>query len=182
MNKSSCRYAINRAIRDGIHINIDQYFDNFYELNRSFRVQKNISPFNVEPEFIKRYGVLFTAEIDGKILAGQFYLKNQNNLRWLLGASNRLKSDKSTATLIGNANRLLIWRAIKYGKERDIKEFDLGGYYTGKKKDSEKERINNFKKTFGGELVYHYNYEKYYSRICKLAFKTYNIKQKFFIF
>ena len=43
----------------------------------------------------------------------------------------------------------------------------MGGYYTGKTKDEQKEKINSFKKSFGSDVVTHYVYEKYYSSIFK---------------
>jgi hypothetical protein len=33
--------------------------------------------------------------------------------------------------------------------------FEIGGYYTGEKSDPQKERINQFQKSFGGELITH---------------------------
>lgn len=177
MSKSSCRYAIKRAMRDGVTVKVNQNYSNFYDLNRSFRRHKKISSFNIDPEFMKKYGTLFTAEIDNEILTGQFYLNDENNMRWLLGASKRLETDNVTATLIGNANRLLIWEAIKYCKEQDIKEFDFGGYYIGEKHDEPRERINLFKRSFGGKIFPIYTYEKIYSIKYQLAKKIYNIKK-----
>ncbi|NQE54743.1 hypothetical protein C5S29_14225 [ANME-1 cluster archaeon GoMg3.2] len=116
-------------------------------------------------------------EFDGEIIGGQFYLEDENNIRWLVGASKRLEVDRNQATLIGNANRLVIWQAIQYAKEKGIKEFDMGGYYTREAKDVQKERINAFKKSFGGELVTHYIYHKDYSRIYKIAKWIYQLKE-----
>ena len=48
-------------------------------------------------------------------------------------------------SLIGAANRLKIWEAIRYAKNAGIGKFDMGGYYTGKKADPQKEGINIFK-------------------------------------
>jgi lipid II:glycine glycyltransferase (peptidoglycan interpeptide bridge formation enzyme) len=179
MNKSSCRYAINRAKRDGVKIKINQNYEDFNTINISFRENKKLLGSLQNLSFLKKYGILFVSEYNGEIIGGQFYIKNENYMRWLIGASKRLEVDEEKATLIGNANRLMVWQAINYAKEKGIKEFDMGGYYTGKKKDSQKERINNFKRSFGGELVIHYNYEKYYSRVCELAFKVYNLSHKF---
>jgi lipid II:glycine glycyltransferase (peptidoglycan interpeptide bridge formation enzyme) len=181
MNQASCRRYINRAIRENITIKINQNYDEFEKIYRSFREEKELGG-GESIEILKKYGTLFVANYEGKVLGGVFYLENNNIIRGWYTATKRLEANKETQKIIGDANRLLHWEAIKYSKSKGIKVFDWGGYYIGKKKDPEKERINNFKKTFGGELVYRYNYEKYYSRICKLAFKTYNMTQQFFIF
>ena len=177
MSKSSCRYAINRAKRDGVKIKLNQNYKEFYEINRSFRENKGLQIGSEKIEFMEKHGTLFVAEFDGEILCGQFYLEDENNIRWLIGASKRLEVNKEIATLIGNANRLITWQAIQYAKEKGIKEFDMGGYYTGKAKDEQKERINIFKQSFGGKLTTHYIYQKDYSKIYKLAKKIYQLKQ-----
>lgn len=124
-------------------------------------------------DFMKKYGTLFVAEFDGEIIAGQLYLEDENYIRWLVGASKRLEVDSNKAILISCTNRLIIWEAIKYAKEKGIKEFDFGGYYTGKEKDKQKEKINVFKKSFGGELTIQYTYKKYYSKIYQIIKQAY---------
>lgn len=169
MDKSSCRYAIRRAERDGVKIKINQNYDEFYKINASFRENKKLPPnLHATPEFMKSCGTLFIAESNGEIIGGSFFIEDENNLRWFLGASKRLESDRKKAILIGNANRLIIWEAIKYAKQKKLKEFDLGGYYIKKAKNEQKERINIFKKSFGGKLSTHYIYEKDYSLLFKI--------------
>lgn len=170
MGKKSCRYEVNRAKRDGVIVKTNQNFNEFYQMDKSFREKRGLATASLRrPEFMRRYGTLFTAEVDRKLIAGQFYLEDKNNIRWLLGASRRLEVDRDKAIMIGCANRLIIWEAIKYAKEKGIKEFDMGGYYTGEDKDDPRYTINIFKRSFGGELTTHYIYEKIYSKICKLA-------------
>lgn len=179
MGKKSCRYEIKRAKREGIQIKLNQAYEQFYEINRLFRRGKGLSGLT-SPEFMRKSGTLFTAEYEGEIIAGQLYLEDKDNIRWLLGASKRLEVDKEKAILIGCGNRLMIWEAINYAKGKGIKEFDMGGYYTGKVKDEQKERINIFKKSFGGKLTTHYIYQKDYSKIYKVAQKAYQLKQKLY--
>ena len=168
MDKSSCRYAINRAIRDGVEVKIDKNYDEFLKIYRKFMIKK------VYPTFLSRlydpkleimergYGVLFTAEWEGEVLGGCYFIHDEENIRWLVGASKRLEVDRKKATLIGNANRLIIWEAIKWAKERGIKEFDLGGYSLEAESNPNDPRygINKFKKSFGGKLVTRYFYYK----------------------
>jgi len=171
MDKSSCRYSVNRAEKQGLIIKINQNYKDFYQINRLFRKKKKLSQsFSWNLELMEKYGTLFVAEFKGEIIAGCLFLEDKDNIRWLFGASKRLQADKTKATLIGNANHLIIWQAIKYAKAKTIKEFDFGGYYLGQ--DKEKERINRFKKSFGGKLATHYIYEKFYSKLLKILWKT----------
>lgn len=177
MDKSSCRYMINSANKRKINIIINEKIDDFIKINKSFRNKKGLLGLKLSSEFIKKFGVLFIAELDGDILGGQLYLKDSNNMRWLVGASNRLSVTKEKAILIGYANRLLVWEAIKYAKYNGIINFDFGGYYKGTE-DKEKIGINKFKESFGGKLFVNYICRKNYSKIYEFAFF---IKQRLFI-
>jgi lipid II:glycine glycyltransferase (peptidoglycan interpeptide bridge formation enzyme) len=170
-DRKSCRYAINRAIKEGIQVKLNADWDKFYMLEKNFRLKKGLPIASHIPDEIKGRGaILFTAYLGGELVAGHIYLKNDEHMRWLRAASKRLEVDRRKATLIGCANRLLIWEAIKYAKEKGIKEFDMGGYYIGPPNE-ELEKINNFKKSFGGTIVTKYNYFKDYSTIYALIKK-----------
>lgn len=177
MDSSSCRYVIKKAEKGGIKIKLNQRREDFYRLNKQFKTSKGLGARNTDSlGFIERYGTLFTAEFQKEMIAGCLFLEDKNNIRWLLGASKRLNNIKSK--LSGDANRLLLWEAIKYAKEKGIKEFDFGGYYTGEKKDEQKEKINFFKKGFGGKLITHYTYQKGYSKFYKILESIYNLKNR----
>ena len=176
MGKKSCRYEINRAKREEVIVKINQDSNEFYQMDRSFRAKKGLGTGSLyHPEFMRKYGTLFTAEVTGETIAGQFYLEDENNIRWLVGASKRLEVDRDKAIVIGCANRLIIWEAIKYAKEKGIKEFDFGGYYTGGDTNDPRYSINIFKQSFGGELTTLYNYDKVYSRAYKWASSLYRL-------
>jgi len=168
MKKPSCRYSINKAKKEGVVIRVNQGYEIFYNLNSEFRKLKGLPEYNVDVEYMKKNGILFLSEFQGKIIGGQFYLSDGKNMRWLLGASRRLE-DTTIGTMISNSYRLLIWEAIKYAKEKGMITFDMGGYYTREKHDAQKEGINIFKKSFGGELVTHFIYQKDYSKIYSLV-------------
>lgn len=175
----SCRQAITRAQKIGVKIKINENYKEFEDIYIQFRQNKRISSYEVGKDFIKRYGTIFAAEFEGEIIGVRLYLEDEDNIRGLIGASKRLEVNKERAKLIGNANRLMVWEAIKYSKKKGIKEFDLGGYYTGKYIDTQKENINVFKKSFGGELVTHYIYERSYLKTYKLAKNIFQTEQKF---
>ena len=177
-DKKSCQYGIKRAVREGIEIRLNQDFEQFFELNRSFRTNKGLPVGSEKIETMKKYGTLFTALFEREIIGGQLYLADKDNIRWLLGASKRLEVKKEKEVIIGFGNRLMIWEAIKYAKDKGLREFDFGGFYTGKAEDSQKEGINVFKKSFGGKLVTHYTYRKDYSRILSLARWIYQLQSR----
>lgn len=179
MSGSDCRRSIRNAEEIGIKIKLNQNYKEFFEINQLFRKEKGLDAYSESIEFMNKYGTLFLAEYNGEILLGHLYLEDKNNIRWLISASKRLDVDKEKARIIGNANKFTIWNAIKYAKDKGIKEFDFGGYYTGEKKDIQKENINKFKKNFGGKLVTYYIYEKDYSKLFTLTKKIYEFKKIF---
>ncbi len=178
MSRTGCRQTIKEAEKIGVKINLNQNYEEFFEINLLFRKNKGLNTYSESVEFMKKYCTLFTAEFDGEILLGHLFLEDKNNIRALISGSKRFNVDKEKVRLIANANKLSIWNAIKYAKDKGIKEYDMGGYYTGEKKDVQKENINIFKKSFGGKLVTHYVYEKDYSKLFTLTKKIFNIKKK----
>ena len=162
MDKSSCRYVIKKAEKENIIAKTSEKREEFYRLNKDFRKTKGLGMgMACSLDFIKKNGTLFSAEHSGEMISGSLFLEDKENIRWLLGASKRFEKG-SAASLAGGANRLMLWEAIKYAKEKGLKEFDFGGISA--KKEGPK---NNFKQSFGGELTTHYIYEKDYSFIFK---------------
>ncbi|UCE75217.1 MAG: peptidoglycan bridge formation glycyltransferase FemA/FemB family protein, partial [Methanomassiliicoccales archaeon] len=179
MNKT-CKNLINKAMRQKIVVRLSENYEEFYKMLTRFRKKKGLSGLIERFDVIRKYGTLFVAEFDRKTLAGNIYLEDDNNIRWWIGASKRLDVDKNMQKMIGDANRLLIWEAMKYAKEKGIKEFDMGGYYTGGDKNDPTYTINIFKQGFGGELTMYYTYERDYSKIHRFVGKFFRLKQALF--
>jgi lipid II:glycine glycyltransferase (peptidoglycan interpeptide bridge formation enzyme) len=120
---------------------------------------------------LKRYGTLFTAEAQGEIIGGHLFLEGETIIRSFLSASKRLGVDKERAAVIRRANRFMYWEAVKYAKEKGLLEFDWGGIFPDEvaEADPAKDHINRFKRSFGGERVQLYDYEKIYSRIYRIG-------------
>lgn len=169
MGKSSCRRSIKIATNEGVIIRVNQGYDTFYTLNSEFRKEKGLPEYNVDIEFMKKHGVLILAEYDGEVLGGNFFICGSKKIRGLIAASKRLEQTGSMRMMIGHANRLMEWETIKYAKKMGMDTFDQGGYYTGETPDPQMERINQYKRSFGGELATHYIYQKDYSKIYSLA-------------
>lgn len=171
MSQSS-RRSINKAIKDGINIKRNENYDGFIQIVKRFRKEKGLKPIRLTTDFMKKHATLFVAEFNREIICGQLYLEDEDNICWHIGASERLTSSAEKAKLIAKANRLIVWEAIKYSKDKGIKEFDLGGCQVGNN-DSSKAEDSTFKKRFGGKVAKRYYYLKSYSKISKLALKIY---------
>ena len=161
--KANYRNEISRARREGITVALNEGYDQFNLLNKDFREKKGLGNSPLDREAIEKHGTLFLAKYNGEAVVGQVYLRDEGNMRWVIGASKRLNSDKNLSKVIGFGNRLLVWEAIRFAKEKGVREFDMGGYYTGNDESDERHKINAFKKGFGGRIVTHYNYQKCYS-------------------
>ena len=184
MNRNT-KYCIRKGERDGIIVEKNNNYKQFYEMYISFKEQKGLKSLfeifgvgKVTLEDMKNYGTLFTASYNGELLAGGIYLENKSIIKALLGASKRLEVDKNKKRLVGYANRLIEWETIKYAKEKGIKEFDMGGLWSEKEaeNDEKKKGINSFKLGFGGKIVNHYTYQKIYSRFYEFIYKLYTHK------
>jgi hypothetical protein len=173
MSKRS-RRGIRDAKRFGVEIVRNQEHEKFRELYLAFRRAMGLSLRDSWGglDFVKRYGTLFVAELDGQMLVGRVYVEDLTHIRALISGSARLNLEKERQSVIAHANRLITWEAILYAKNKGIKEFDLGGYYFGK--EEQMERVNFFKSGFGGKLTPLYEYRKDYSRLFRFASKVYN--------
>jgi len=185
MDKSSCRYSIRKAERDGVEIVVNKHYDDFYKIYRSFRQKKGLESGligllgmgSLKLEEIKKYGLLFVAKHEDDVLGGHLYLHDDSSIIFWQAATKRLDVGKDKAKLIGNASKLIHWEAIKYAKEMGIEEFDMGGLFPEEdaKKDISKYNINFFKLSFGGKIIKVYHYKKIYSKLYKFGSNLYNI-------
>ncbi|MHC1688640.1 MAG: GNAT family N-acetyltransferase [Methanothrix sp.] len=178
MDRKSCRNPINRALKSDIKIKKNKQFDEFYHINKEFVHKKGFGlPLSIglpNIDEMEKYGTLFLAEYNGEILCGQIYLTDGSDILLWMSASNRLNSNITKARLIGDANRLLHWEVIRYAKGERLKEFDWGGLWS-EEIDKNKQGINSFKLSFGGEIATRYSYLKIYSKSYNLIKLVYEL-------
>ena len=163
MAKKSCRYSIKRAIREGmvVYRNREKDYRAFYDLCYFFSVDRGLPMPRVrEIEIWRKYGILFTVEYRGEVIAGNLYFSDEKNIRWVIGVS-RKPEDGVNRSTTGWASALLIWETINYAKKNGLTEFDLGGCYIGEDKNDHRYNIRLFKEKFGGALTYRYTYYRY---------------------
>ncbi len=177
MEPKSCRYAIRRAARDSVKITINQDYEEFYQIYKSFSKQRGL-PGLEKLDTIKKYGTLFTAQFNGEILGGHVYLHDADTIMYWLAATKRLGEDRERRSLIGNASHLLHWEAIQYAKEKGFKEFDMGSLFAKDGKDYPGYSIDAFKRGFGGKVISRYQYSKDYSKIYTIARFLYSLLRR----
>ncbi len=186
------RRLINKAKKENIQIQINVHYDEFYNLYKEFMKQKKYTSFYglldqidfgaLSKNTMKNHGMLFTASYQNEIITGTIFLESQTTLSGFINASKRLMVDKTNAKRIGQANRLIIWEAIKYAKMNGKLEVDLGGIFTDEevRKDKVKKGIREFKMQFGGKKVTRYQYIKIYSKTLNfIYFLNYYISNLF---
>ncbi len=162
------RRGVENAKKRNVAVLKNQSYDEFYEMYTSFRRRKGLGKY-WGLDLIKKYGTLFLAVLNGKILCGTLFLEDSLCMRALLSGTTRFEGDKDYARLVSDAYRLLVWESIEYAAHKGIRTYDIGGYYTGERKDEELERNNAFKQSFGGKLTTLYDYTKDYDPLLRLA-------------
>ncbi|MBI2474659.1 MAG: hypothetical protein HYV68_03080 [Candidatus Taylorbacteria bacterium] len=155
---------IQKGQRKGIVVKQDNNWAGFRELYRSFREHKGI-PKDDESLF-EKHGLNFSAYLHGELLSSGVFITDRQNIRaWAL-ASKRLDGlDGKKKDIVGQANRLLIWEAIKYGKREGMLRFDLGGIAL--EENGVMPPLTIFKEAFGGARLKNYYYSKVYSPVLK---------------
>ncbi|MGM9484168.1 GNAT family N-acetyltransferase [Roseateles sp. NT4] len=88
---------------------------------------------------------------DGAWLAAHLYLVNHERTRLYHSAS--LTAEGADRQLVGRANKLLHWRALQHFKAAGLSTYDMGGISMGEALKA----IDDFKQSFGGQLVREYN-------------------------
>jgi len=165
MRKGFVRKQIEKGERNGIIIIQDGNFKEFKNIYRAFREGKNIPADRYS--IFEKNGVEFSAYHKGGMIAGGIFAVGKGCVRaWALasirldGVSGRMRE------IVGQANRLVIWEAIKYFKARGFKIFDLGGIDPDSGRRDEK-TLAEFKEAFGGERRNAYFYSRINSKILK---------------
>ena len=168
IRKKYSRKPIEDGYKAGVVVKQDEEFGEFERIYKSFRKQKNIIADDLS---IFSQGMLFSAYYKNKMIAGHIFVGDGKYMRSLVAASNRFDFEKGKdRRMVGAANRILFWEAIKHAKERGYESFDLGGI-TSPNESGEYDSLAEFKMSFGGELRPCFYYFKLYSRLIKWFMK-----------
>lgn len=170
---------IRRAEKNGTNVRISNNYLEFHHVYKKFLKQKNFSDrFGLRmlsSQFMQKYCVLFIAENKGEIMGGNIYFHDKDNA-FLVESAYTIKENtienKKRST---DANSYLHWEAMRYFKNMDIINYDLGDI------SSDDININHkmpggeyFKRCFGGDVIPRYQYMKFNSRLTKSLFSFWN--------
>jgi len=165
MRKKFVRKQISRGESRGIVVRNGTY-EEFLPLYKSFRKNKNIGFSRIAEA--AEVGEIFIAEHEGKIVAAGLFLSDGRHVRAHALISKRLSS-KEMREIIGYANRILLWKAIRFYKSIGCKMMDLGGINVQSKKREDKS-LAEFKEAFGGQRTECFYYRKVYAPLLKVLY------------
>lgn len=137
--------------------------DGLEEFYNSFACIKGINPLQRwRMEGLAAAGALELSMVrdpDGEILV---YHANYRDNTYASGINSaslfRNLADSVSRNMIGRANLYLTWSDLLSYKERGLKSYDFGGWYTGD--DPAMLSVNRFKANFGGQILRKYQCEK----------------------
>ncbi len=155
------RYEVRRAGKEDLEfttIDDPKVFEKFYN---EFAEAKDLGPIN--PIVLERYWpVMRVTQIarDGEVFVMHGYILDRENSRINLNWSAsqfRGMDDKERRRLYGRANRRLYFEDMLLFKKDGYACYDFGGYAKGTA-DKSLAAVNEFKDSFGGDLVEESNY------------------------
>lgn len=166
MRKDFIILQIDKGKRKGIVVKQDNNFAEFQPILEDFRRNKNLG--REDYRVLRQNGLLFSAYFEGKMIAGGIFISDKNYLRvWML-ASKRLDARSGVSSqIIGQANRMVLWEAIKYAKEHGMKMFDFCGIDLPEKEGDPTPNLTLYKEAFGGRRARNYYYTKTYSKFLR---------------
>ena len=149
----SARYAINKAIKDGVTVHIvqtDEERMQYWEFQKEFCVAKGIPCLNKDE--LTELTSFYALSKSGEYLGACSFIESED------GKTVRYKYGATLHKL--NANEIILWEAMKQYHQRGFRNFDMGGCVPTDDKNSYYYRHFHFKKKFGGELIDTYTYFK----------------------
>ena len=171
--EKNTNYEIRRAVKEGISCETSTNIDEFILFYNNFTKDKglNYKISNSEIDVYINSLILTYAKNDKEPLVYHSYLLDRKlkRVRLLHSASKIYNSNETNSekALIGRANRLLHLKDMNYFEKNDFETYDFGGYAYNTN-DRSLQGINNFKDSFGGELVEESIYESYPRFIIKI--------------
>jgi|WetSurMetagenome_2_1015567.scaffolds.fasta_scaffold123501_2 hypothetical protein len=175
--KRQHRRHIRRAEKNGTIVTVSDDYKKFHQIHKNFVKQKKyagLAGIKILPlEFIQKYGTLFIAENQGEPLGGNLYFHDDHNTLLVCHAYKQPGNSVESNKQIADANCLIHWKAMEYFKNLKVINYDLGGL------GSNEIHINNqmhgldyFKRSFGGNVISHYEYRKFKSHFNKSLFSS----------
>ncbi|RJO61123.1 peptidoglycan bridge formation glycyltransferase FemA/FemB family protein [candidate division WS5 bacterium] len=176
--RKNTKYEIKRAEKEGIKFAIESNLDTFLCFYNSFaeskKQYKEVPPLKRNDfECLTSYLIITKAVFENEILVMHSYLIDKDIKRVrLLNTSSLFRHEHNSQKkcLIGRANRFLHFQDMIYFRNEGFEIYDMGGY-AHNTKDKEKQKISEFKDSFGGELIEESAYTSLPLYICREIIK-----------
>jgi hypothetical protein len=160
--RANTRNEIRRAEREGVLCRTTPKFDAFLSLYDRMCTRAVLPP--TAASYLQSLGehlCITEAVLDERVVCSHLYVadKSAGRTRLIRPASLFRESERVEQQIIARANRLLHLHDILSFREQDLRWYDLGGYYPDTAPaNQELRRINEFKASFGGQLISEANY------------------------
>lgn len=171
------RYEVRRAQeKDDLALKVwdgdKAFLAAFVDFYQEFATQKGLIKLDPNPlnrmSLAGRLDISRVESADGEPLVYHAYYTPSDRVRLLHSASRfRSSSDSGFRARVGRANRWLHWQDLLRFKAEGRSWYDWGGWYEGQS-DQDLLRINQFKESFGGEVLHTYNGEALLSKKARL--------------
>lgn len=156
------KYEVRRALKDGVSTHTDGNAGDFIKFYNAFAKTKGLGLISVSGLAKYQSDLLITYALsNAQVLVMHAYVTDRNagRTRLLYSASLfRNEQDASVKAAIGRANRLLHAADIRFFKTDGFIVYDLGGYAPGTT-NAALININQFKDSFGGNLIEETDYQ-----------------------
>ncbi len=159
----SCINKINKV--ENITYKIDSITDeDFLVFYNNFANKKNLKAMDDYKSSKYNDHILYlSGYIDNELCNIHVYIFDNEKkiVRFLYSISSIYNiDDTKKRNLVGCINRYLYWKAICFFHKKNYLFMDMGGY-ANDKSNKQTEGIDQYKKSFSGEIVKIYNYESY---------------------
>jgi lipid II:glycine glycyltransferase (peptidoglycan interpeptide bridge formation enzyme) len=161
--KKNVKYEIRRAEKEQVEAKMfssgditAQLLEQFELVYEQMYADKGLHG-SFQREMIQRYiscGAMkiSAAYVDNEPIVFHAYICDESNVRLYYSASS-FRQEKEKNALFARANKFLHWSDICYFKDHGIKKYDWGGIAS----PDEPNGIDQFKLSFGGELISYLN-------------------------
>ncbi|MGL5615033.1 MAG: lipid II:glycine glycyltransferase FemX [Sarcina sp.] len=174
------RTTIRRVIKEGVKVIYKKNLDNFQEIYKETMTKVNADKYYYFSKdyfnYLKELDYIVIAiELRGTIISEGIFFKGKSTLHYHLSGSRK-------DYLKYHPNNLMLWEAIKFGKENGFTNLHLGGGLTNNLEDS----LYKFKSAFTKENLDYYigkrvHNEEVYNYLLEAYEKKYNKKSKLFL-
>jgi hypothetical protein len=151
---STIRNEIKRSEREGCVFNSSESKENFIIIYNDFASQREITGLTMEKlKAINSNLIITSCTINGIIATVHSYLVDSNSKRVrLLHSGTQRFSEGVDRNMIARSNKFLHFKDMVKFKEEGFLIYDWGGIAYNSE-DKGLQGINNFKESFGGELI-----------------------------